>query len=86
MFAPPTFYKWRAKYGGMDTSMIKRLKELEEENSRLKRMYANVQMDNDVLKEALTKKFQGLEMLASWFSGPWNLRAIRNVELANCWV
>lgn len=52
-----TFYKWRAKYGGMDASMLKRLKELEDENHRLKRMYANAQMDNEVLKEALTKKF-----------------------------
>lgn len=52
-----TFYKWKAKYGGMDASMMKRLRELEEENHRLKRMYANAQMDNEVLKEALTKKF-----------------------------
>ncbi len=52
-----TFYKWKAKYGGMDTSMMKRLRELEDENHRLKRMYANAQMDNEVLKEALTKKF-----------------------------
>jgi putative transposase len=52
-----TFYKWKAKYGGMDNSMMKRLRELEEENYRLKRMYANAQMDNEVLKEALTKKF-----------------------------
>lgn len=52
-----TFYKWKAKYSGMDTSMVKRMRELEEENHRLKRMYANAQMDNEVLKEALTKKF-----------------------------
>ena len=52
-----TFYKRKAKYGGMDNSMMKRLRELEEENYRLKRMYANAQMDNEVLKEALTKKF-----------------------------
>lgn len=52
-----TFYKWRTKYGGMDASMVKRLRELEEENLRLKRMYANAQMDNEVLKEALEKKF-----------------------------
>jgi putative transposase len=52
-----TFYKWKAKYGGMDASLMKRLRELEEENHRLKRMYANAQMDNEVLKEALTKKF-----------------------------
>jgi putative transposase len=50
-----TFYKWRAKYGGMDISMVKRLRELEEENQRLKRMYANSQMDNEILKEAIKK-------------------------------
>lgn len=50
-----TFYKWRAKYGGMDASMMKRLKELEDENSRLKRMFANSQMDNEILRETLKK-------------------------------
>ncbi len=50
-----TFYKWRAKYGGMNTSMMKRLKELEDENSRLKRMFANSQMDNEILRETLKK-------------------------------
>ena len=50
-----TFYKWKAKYGGMDTSMMKRLRELEEENLRLKRMYANAAMDNEILKETLKK-------------------------------
>lgn len=50
-----TFYKWRAKFGGMDASMMKRLKELEDENSRLKRMFANSQMDNEILKETLKK-------------------------------
>ena len=50
-----TFYKWRAKYGGMDASMLKRLKELEDENTRLKRMYANASMDNEILKETLKK-------------------------------
>lgn len=50
-----TFYKWRAKYGGMDASMMKRLKELEDENQRLKRMYANSAMDNEILKETLKK-------------------------------
>ena len=51
-----TFYKWRAKFGGMDASMMKRMKELEEENRRLKRMYADLSMQNDLLKEALGKK------------------------------
>ncbi len=52
-----SFYKWRAKYGGMDTSMIARLKELEAENGRLKKMYADVQLQNDVIKEAMAKKW-----------------------------
>jgi len=52
-----SFYKWRAKYGGMDTSMIARLKELESENGRLKKMYADVQLQNDVIKEAMAKKW-----------------------------
>lgn len=51
-----TFYKWRAKYGGMDASMVSRLKELEDENRRLKKMYAEVQLQADVLKEAMAKK------------------------------
>ena len=52
-----TFYKWRSKYGGMDVSMMARVKELEEENRRLKKMYAEAQMDSAILKEALTKKW-----------------------------
>jgi len=52
-----TFYKWRSKYGGMDASMLKRVKELEQENARLKKMYADAQLDAQVLKEALSKKW-----------------------------
>ena len=52
-----TFYKWRSKYGGMDTSMMSRLKALEDENRRLKKMYAEAQMSADILKEALAKKW-----------------------------
>ena len=51
-----TFYKWRAKFGGMDASMISELKAMAEENRRLKRMYAEMSMQNDLLKEALAKK------------------------------
>jgi putative transposase len=51
-----SFYKWRAKYGGMDASMISRMKALEDENRRLKRMYADLSMQNDLIKEALGKK------------------------------
>lgn len=51
-----TFYKWKSKYGGMDSSQLKRVKELEEENSRLKRMYAEMSMINDALKSVIEKK------------------------------
>ena len=52
-----TFYNWKKKYGGMDASQLKRLKELEEENRRLKRMYADISLDHMLLKEVLEKKF-----------------------------
>lgn len=52
-----TFYKWRSKFGGMDASMLSRVKELEEENRRLKKMYADSQLSAELLKEALAKKW-----------------------------
>ena len=51
-----TFYKWRAKYGGLDVPMMSRMKELETENTRLKRMYAEERLKADILKEILEKK------------------------------
>lgn len=51
-----TLYNWKSKYGGMESSDVKRLKELEEENARLKKMYANVSMDNEILRDLFTKK------------------------------
>lgn len=51
-----TIYNWRKKYGGMDASEMKRIKELEEENQRLKRMYANLAMELDVAKYIIEKK------------------------------
>jgi putative transposase len=51
-----TYYKWKAKYGGMEAADIKRLRELEEENRRLKHMYADLSLDHQILKEVLTKK------------------------------
>ena len=51
-----TLYHWRGKYGGMEVSQIKRLRELEEENSKLKRMYANLALDNEVLRDVIEKK------------------------------
>ena len=50
------FYRWRSKYGGMDSSMIAQMKALEDENRRLKKMYAEMSMQADLLKEALSKK------------------------------
>jgi len=50
-----TFYKWRAKFGGMDASMVARLKELEDENRRLKKIYAEERQKADILKKAIEK-------------------------------
>ena len=52
----PTYYKWKAKYGGLDVSQLKRLKELESEVSQYKRMYAELAHENYALKELITKK------------------------------
>lgn len=51
------FYKWRAKYGGMDASLMARMKELEQENARLKKMYAEERLISEIRKEALEKKW-----------------------------
>jgi len=55
-FSKASFYKWKAKYRGMSISELKRLKELEEENRRLKQMYANLSLDYQVLKDIVEKK------------------------------
>lgn len=52
-----TFYKWRAKYGGMDASLIARLKELEVENAKLKKMYAEERLKAEIIQEAMSKKW-----------------------------
>ena len=51
------FYKWRAKYGGMDASLMARMKELEEENRRLKKMYAEERLKSEIIQEAMAKKW-----------------------------
>jgi len=53
----PTFYKWRSKFGGMDASLMSKMKELEAENARLKKMYVETQIKNDLLTEAMQKKW-----------------------------
>ena len=52
-----TFYKWRSKFGGMDASLMTRMRELEEDNRRLKKTYVDVQLQRDVLDEAMRKNW-----------------------------
>ncbi len=52
----PTYYNWKSKYGGLSVSELKRIKELEAEHSKLKRMYADLAMENEALKELIEKK------------------------------
>lgn len=52
-----TFYKWRSRFGGMDASLMSRLRELEEENRRLKKMYAEERLKAEIVQEALQKKW-----------------------------
>ena len=52
-----TFYKWRARFGGMDVSLMARLKELEDENRRLKKMYAEERLKAEIITEAMAKKW-----------------------------
>lgn len=52
-----TFYKWRAKFGGMDASLMARLKELEDENRRLKKMYAEEKLKAEIIQDAMAKKW-----------------------------
>lgn len=51
-----TLYQWRSKYGGMEVSQVKKLRELEEENARLKKMYADLALDNQILRDVIEKK------------------------------
>lgn len=51
-----TYYQWKSKYGGMEASDIKRLRELEDENRRLKQMYADLSLENRALKDVISKK------------------------------
>ena len=52
-----TFYNWRSKYSGMDSSLMKRMKELEDENRRLKKMYAEEKLKSEIAREAIEKKW-----------------------------
>lgn len=54
--SPATFYQWRSKYGGLEASDLKRMKELEEENRRLKQIYAELSLDHKILKDIVERK------------------------------
>jgi putative transposase len=54
-----TFYKWKSKYSGLEVNELKRMRELEEENLRLKKMYADLSLDHSILKDVITKKGWG---------------------------
>ncbi len=54
--SPSTYFKWKSKYGGLSASELKRIKELEAENSKLKRMFADLSLENDALKDLIEKK------------------------------
>lgn len=56
-FSSASFYKWKAKYGGLEVSDVKKIKALEEENGKLKRLLAEAALDNDALKMLLSKKW-----------------------------
>lgn len=51
-----TYYNWKSKYGGLQVSEVRRLRELESENAKLKRMYAELSLENDALKDLISKK------------------------------
>jgi len=54
--SPSTYHKWKSKYGGLSVSELRRVKELEAENAKLKRMYADLSLENDALKNLISKK------------------------------
>jgi putative transposase len=54
--SPPTYYKWKSKYGGLSASDLKRIKELETENAKLKQMFADLSLENNALKNLIEKK------------------------------
>lgn len=72
--SPATFYKWRSKFGGTDASLMARLKELEDDNRRLKKMYAESQMTADVRRDAMSKEWCGHLSAGRWPDGRWITR------------
>ncbi len=77
-----TFYKWRAKFGGMDASLRARMKEQEEENRRLKKRYAEERSKAEIVAEALTKKWWRHLNAARWAAGQYNNDRLRSARRA----
>ncbi len=57
--SPSTYYQWKSKYGGLEASDLKRIKELEAENAQLKQLFADASLERDALKKLLAKKLKG---------------------------
>ena len=84
-----TFYRWRKEYGGMRVDQAKQLKELEKENLRLKRLVADLSLDNQILKEVTEGNFlarRNDDELSSMFARSWDRKWCRSAGLAGCWV
>jgi putative transposase len=80
-----TFYKWRSKFGGMDASLMARLKELEEENRRLKKMYAEERLKAEIISEAMAKSGDAHHLPAGrWRPRLWLITPFLSVWLARC--
>ena len=73
-----TFYKWRAKYGGMDVSMMSRMKELEEENRRLKKMYLEEKLKAEIVAEALEKSGEAISQKGDGQEGGHRARCVHS--------
>ena len=79
-----SFYKWRAKFGGMDASMLARMKELEDENRRLKKMYAEERLKAEIVQEALRKKWERHLDAKRWRVG--QLCSSRSASASPAWL
>ena len=79
-----TFYKWRSKFGGMDASLMARLKELEEENRRLKKMYAEERLKAEIISEAMAKSGDAICPQGRWRPRLWLITPFLSVWLARC--
>jgi putative transposase len=79
-----TFYTWRAKYGGLDAPIMSRMKELELENARLKKMYAEERLKAEILKEAMAKKWWGHRADARWPNDRFSNGRFRSEVPATC--